>query len=83
MSILQKLTEEMKVAIARAYKKEGAEWVEDDLDEAKMPSTKYLVIREKLLAKGRVKKEKGDNLARSMVRHDSDKLAKVLVRVLS
>ena len=40
---------------------------------------KFEVIREKLLAKGRVKKEKGYNLVRSMVRHDSDKLAKVLV----
>ncbi|MCQ3944982.1 MAG: hypothetical protein DPW11_04390, partial [bacterium] len=70
-------------AVEKAYKKEGAEWVEDDLDETKVPSAKYQVIREKLLAKGKVKKEKGDNLVRSMVRHDSDKLAKVMVRVMS
>src|SRR5690606_30808205 len=69
-------------AVERAYKKEGAEWVEDDLEKMKVPSTKYIVIREKLLAKGKVKKEKGDTLARSMVRHDSDKLARVIVSLL-
>ncbi len=69
--------------VSKAYQKEGSEWVEDDLDETKVPSAKYLVIREKLLAQGKIKKEKGDNLVRSMVRHDSDKLAKVIVRLLT
>lgn len=70
--------------VAKAYQKEGSEWVTDDLGsmEVKGERLKFEVIREKLLAKGRVKKEKGDKLARSMVRHDSDKLAKVLIDLL-
>ena len=70
--------------VAKAYHKEGAEWVEDDLEgvEVKGERLKFEVIREKLLAKGKVKKEKGDTLTRSMVRHDSDKLAKVLIDLL-
>lgn len=66
--------------VARAYEKEGAEWVQNDLRSFKFPITnlQFSIIEEKLLAKGRVKKEKGDKLTRSMVRHDSDKLAKVL-----
>lgn len=75
--------------VARAYEKEGAEWVEDDLGSLEIinhkfsnSQIKFEAIREKLLAKGRVKKEKGDKLTRSMVRHDSDKLAKVLVGIL-
>ena len=71
-------------AVEKAYKKEGAEWVEDDLDqiEADGLRSKYKVIREKLIAKGKIEQEKGDSLTRSMVRHDSDKLAKVLVELL-
>lgn len=72
----------VETSVERAYKKEGAEWVVDDLEETKIPGARYSVIRGKLLAKGRVEKEKGDRLSRSMVRHDSDKLAKVLVELL-
>ena len=58
--------------------------MEDDLGEVEVKGErlKFEVIREKLLAKGKVKKEKGDTLTRSMVRHDSDKLAKVLTDLL-
>lgn len=79
-----------ELSVEKAYKKEGAEWVEDDLSSSEITNHKFSnsqikfeVIREKLLAKGKVKKEKGDTLVRSMVRHDSDKLAKVIVRLLT
>jgi len=65
----------IEAQVERAYKKEGSEWVVDDLGER----TEYVVIREKLLARGRVAKEKGDKMVRSMVRHDSDNLARVIV----
>lgn len=65
--------------IEKAYKKEGAEWVEDDLEKWKgKENFGASVIRSKLLARGKVEREKGDKLARSMVRHDSDSLASVL-----
>lgn len=74
----------IEASIERAYKKEEAEWVLDDLEGLKSVEgkAKFIVIREKLLAKGKIKKEKGDQLTRSMVRHDSDKLAKVLTDLL-
>lgn len=71
-------------SVARAYKKEGAEWVEDDLAQGEILGERlqFEVIRDKLLAKGKVTKEKGDTLTRSMVRHDSDKLARVIAELL-
>lgn len=70
--------------VEKAYKKEGAEWVADDLTsvECKVYSDNLKIVREKLLAKGKVKVEKGDTLARSMVRHDPERLARVLVDLL-
>jgi uncharacterized cofD-like protein len=75
--------------ILTKYKKEGAEPVRDDLGEGKIMCTNRqinqcapIIIREKLLAKGKVQREKGDTLVRSMVRHDPDKLAKVLGNLL-
>ncbi len=60
-----------------SYQKEGAEIVEDDL-----VNTDFKVIRTKLLSHAKVMPEKGDVLARSIVRHDSRRLAKVLVDLL-
>lgn len=71
------------------YKKEGAEWVADDLGSSEIINLKfsnspinYKVIREKLLAKGKIEHEKGDKMVRSMVRHDSDKLARVITSLV-
>ncbi|HBD02042.1 MAG: hypothetical protein UX82_C0017G0011 [Microgenomates group bacterium GW2011_GWE1_47_12] len=69
-------------AVAKAYAREEADWVKDNLDEVAKTNDSWQVIRGRLLAKGRVEKEKGDKLARSMVRHDPDKLAKILVELL-
>jgi len=60
-----------------AYKLEGAEIVRDDLVDGS-----YHVVRAKLLSHTKIVLEKGDNVIRSMVRHDSKKLAKELVKLL-
>jgi len=65
-------------AIIKKYKEEGGSLVMDDL--VSWPYGK--VVRAKLVAKGIVKRERGDAIDRSMVRHDPDKLAKVLVGLL-
>lgn len=66
--------------VEKAYKKEGSEWVADDLRsfQTSISNLQFTTIEEKLLAKGKIKVEKGDTLARSMVRHDPERLAKVL-----
>jgi uncharacterized cofD-like protein len=68
--------------VAKAYAKEEAEWVKDNLKPEFSSPISGRIVRGKLLAKGRIEKEKGDKLARSMVRHDPDKLAKILVELL-
>jgi len=63
-------------ALAR-YKEEKGFPPEDDLKETK----KYKIIREGLLAKDIIKRKSGDEVKRSLIRHDSDKLADVLYRL--
>lgn len=62
--------------VYRKYQKEGSEWVRDDLGKIKGK------VEAKLLSRLKIEPEKGDKLARSMVRHDPDKLAKVLTELL-
>lgn len=64
-------------AILRAYKKEHARPVEDDLF-----SDSYRVLRRDLLSKRLYKKPKGDVLTRSVVRHDPGKLGRALMEIL-
>lgn len=66
------------------YQKEGAEMVRDDIRSWIVDgrSWKGQVVRAKLLSHGRVNKDQGDEMVRSMVRHDSDKLARVLADLL-
>ncbi|MFH2085187.1 MAG: gluconeogenesis factor YvcK family protein [bacterium] len=68
------------------YTKEGAEMVRDDLEQTKdsrfQIPVRMKIVREKLLWRGKVKKERGDELIRSMVRHDPDRLAKVIMGLL-
>lgn len=60
-------------AFAR-YIEEGEHLLEDDLHDGYGRK----VLRKDLVANGEIKKEKGDTLKRSLVRHDSKKLAKEL-----
>ncbi len=52
--------------------------IEDDL----LEEDGYLIFRKDLLSKKRFKPQEGDNLKRSILRHDSDKLAKALLKVM-
>ncbi|MEI6690844.1 MAG: gluconeogenesis factor YvcK family protein [bacterium] len=65
---------DVESSILRKYAKEGAGLVKDDLGN----NTPYQVVKTSLLAKGKVEKEKGDSVVRSMARHDAQKLAKVI-----
>lgn len=61
------------------YKKENAEPVKDDLKNLK---NKTKIIRKSVISNKIYQKSKGDILERSLIRHDSDKLAKAVVELL-
>ncbi|MBU1104309.1 YvcK family protein [Candidatus Parcubacteria bacterium] len=63
--------------IIKKYKEENGYPVKDDLK-----GGTYKVLRGDFLAEGVVARDKGDTLKRSLVRHDPEKLAKVLVKLL-
>lgn len=66
----------------KAYEQEMAKPIEDDLQiEHVQPDVK--IIRTDLLSDKVPKKEKGDSLSRSMIRHDSDKLCKAILRLVN
>lgn len=65
-------------SILKKYAKER-EWpIEDDLDDEK-----FKVVRADLVSRRLVKKVKGDSLKRSLIRHDKEKLGKILYRLIS
>lgn len=66
----------------KTYKREHSIPVEDDLDSMQLPSH-IRVIRAPLVSQEVVKAEKGDTIKRSMIRHDSQKLADALLSLLS
>ena len=61
------------------YKKESAEPVKDDLRGYK---GKTVIVRRSLMSGKVYEKPKSDKLVRSLIRHDSDKLAKAVVDLL-
>lgn len=62
------------------YKKTAeADFIVDDLTSSLLPNTK--IIREDLLCKTKYEQAISDRVKRSLIRHDSDKLAKTLVRI--
>lgn len=65
--------------ILSAYEKESAKPVQDDL---KGYRGKTKIIRRHLMSNHVYVKPKGDKLRRSLIRHDSDKLAKVVVGLI-
>lgn len=68
-------------AAVTKYQKEKSIPVVDDLKTAGIPLS-IKVIRQSLLSDEEVKREKGDTLKRSMIRHDSNKMAKALLSFL-
>lgn len=71
----------LKGDVLKRYKEEKAEIVIDDLDFSNQ-SPKPKIIRANLVSDKIYEKQKGDVLARSLIRHDPDKLAKALVSLL-
>ena len=61
----------------KRYLEDGEHIFMDDLES----SSKRMVIKEDLVANSVLKKDKGDELLRSLVRHDSDKLGEQLYKV--
>lgn len=61
------------------YLEDGEDLIKDDLNS----NRKSVVIREDLVASDTIKRDKGDVLVRSLVRHDSEKLANVLVKIFN
>ena len=62
--------------LLKRYAKEKAEFVEIDIQA--LAKTKVETVAEDLLSEKVVKKANGDKLKRSFLRHDSDKLAKLI-----
>ncbi|MCH7951201.1 YvcK family protein [Patescibacteria group bacterium] len=63
--------------VLRAYKKEHAKPVEDDLS-----GNRYRVFRRNLLSSTLYKKARGDKLTRSVIRHDPEKLGETLLSIV-
>ena len=64
--------------VVAAYIKEKASVIEDDLQETK----KFKVVRADLVKQSKIERQDGDSLQRSFFRHDGDKLARVLIKIL-
>ena len=76
--ILNKSSRYSKKMLSK-YKKENAEPVKDDLKNYK---GKTKIVRKSVISGKTYTKSKGDRLERSLIRHDSDKLAKAVVELL-
>jgi uncharacterized cofD-like protein len=61
----------------KRYLEDGEDVIKDDLND----NSKRRIIRRDLVAGGVVKRDKGDVLVRSLVRHDSEKLANELMNI--
>lgn len=68
---------ELPKEIIERYKAENDSPVEDDLNDSN-----YKVIREDLLATEPIERKAGDVLQRSLIRHDSEKLAKTIAEII-
>jgi uncharacterized cofD-like protein len=74
-------TEKPAASLLSSYKKNKSELVEADVKTLEAKGTK--VIAESLIAKTAFKKTKGDSLTRSFLRHDSEKIAQILWKLVS
>lgn len=66
--------------IYKKYVKKGQFIIEDDIVQDDVTCK---VIRSDLVATTRIKKDKGDELERSLIRHDSEKLSKELYKIFT
>jgi uncharacterized cofD-like protein len=63
----------------RRYLKEGEHIFKDDIKSG----GKRVIIRTDLVANSLIKKDKGDRLVRSLIRHDSEKLSRELYKIFN
>lgn len=75
--ILMNIAKKLPGSILKKYEAEKAELVRDDLKDKKIK-----VVRKHLISDKVYKKQKSDKLVRSLIRHDSEKLAKAVVDLL-
>jgi uncharacterized cofD-like protein len=68
--------QKIPVDILENYKKEEELKIEDDLD-----NKEYTVVRDNLIGERKIRRESGDTLVRSLVRHDSIKVGEILYRI--
>ncbi|MDP2671622.1 MAG: YvcK family protein [bacterium] len=69
--------QELPEEILQRYKQEGDEPVKDDLED-----DGYKIIRTDLLASSPVQKTAGDSLKRSLIRHDTEKIASAIMEII-
>ncbi len=62
----------------KKYQERGEEQIADDLKE----DDGYQIVRADIAFKKEVAQDKGDTLARSLIRHDGEKLARVLMEIM-
>ncbi|MBI4049401.1 MAG: YvcK family protein [Candidatus Doudnabacteria bacterium] len=74
-------TKRPEAKILRSYKKERSDFVEPDIDEIKALSVKVLAAN--LVSKQIFQKSKSDSLKRSVLRHDADKIAKIIWKLIA
>lgn len=65
--------------LLKAYKAQDEYLIEDDLDDF----DSYEIIRAALIREAEVKRQEGDLLSRSYLRHDSVKLSKIFKRIIN
>ncbi len=71
--------EQIPGKLLKAYQKQDEFPIEDDLDDL----DSYEIIRAALVRETEVRRQKGDSLNRSYLRHDSVKLSKILKRIIN
>jgi len=75
--VLVNNSKKFPTGVLKKYKSENAEPVRDDLEDGKMK-----IIRRQLISNKVYQKPQSDTLVRSLIRHDSEKLAKAVVDLL-
>jgi len=70
-------SKKIKPSVLKSYEKNNEFPVEDNLD-----NDYFKVIRKDLLSEKETKKVAGDVLDRSLIHHDSDKLAKAIIDLI-
>ncbi len=66
-----------QASVTDKYRERGEAPIEDNLTD----TDKYIIVRADVANNAEVEEQKGDTLVRSLIRHDSEKLAQVLYKI--